>query len=237
MSALMIKFAVIITITMATLGGVNCQIAAIAQGIPTVVSLLEDLNATTVSTESMLQALENILHSQEGLQNLTNILLENGTASADEVASVIPEVLSLLHNQAVNQEICKNETTGLLQSELELEQDNHEALNQISSTLSQIATAQTQDSITLTQAATTQGQTLTTLNEISQSQSQIEAVQTHDSNTLTQLALTEAQALDILRGINETQMQTSTTLTQIQLTQSQLSNTFNTVANLLQMQS
>ncbi len=258
MSASMIKFAVIITITMATLGGINCQLIEIANGFPKVVSLLEELNATSVSTELILQGLENILYSQEGLQNLTNILLENGTASADEVASIIPEVLKLLQEQSRKQEVCQNETNGLLQSEIEVEQDNHEALTQISSTLSQIQAGHTQDSNTLTQLASTEAQILEILTGMNGTQaqssstlSQIEAAQTHDSNTLSQLATTEAMTLDILTEMNKTQMQNSniltqiattqgqalTALNQISQTQTQLANTFNTVANLLQMQS
>ena len=94
--------------------------------------------AISVSTESILKELDSILHSQEGLQNLTNILLENGTASANEVTYIIEDVCKHLKGQASKQEMCTNETIGFLQSELEVEQDSREALTQISSTFSQI---------------------------------------------------------------------------------------------------
>ena len=198
------------------MGGVNCRISDISEGIPKVISLLENLNATSVSTKSILHALESTLRSQEGLQNLTNILLKNGTASADEVASIIPEIFKLLQDEVNKQEVCSYETTGLLQSELEIEQDNYEALTQISLTLTRIAAAQTRDSNALSQLATTEAMALDILTEMTETQMQ-------NSNTLAQIKTIQGRAL--------------TALNQISQTQSQLSNTFNTVANLLEMQS
>ena len=75
MSALRVKFAVTLIITIATLGRVTCELA---DGILKGVSILEYLNDTSVSADSVLKEMNNILLRQEGLQNIANILLENG---------------------------------------------------------------------------------------------------------------------------------------------------------------
>ncbi len=226
-----VKFAIIVAI-MTTLDDVNSQI--MANEVPKVVSLLENLNDTSVSTESILQALGTILHSQEGLQYLTNILLENGTASADDLVSMMPEIFNVLQNQASIQEACKNETIDLLQSELEVEQGNHEVLNQILSTLTQIIEAvQTRDSTTLGRLASTETRALDILTEINVTQEQ-------SSNTLTQVATTQGQALTTLNQISQTRTQLANTATSLLALQNQqMQNviaTMNTVVSVLEKQ-
>ncbi len=107
------------------------------------------------------------------------------------MASFIPEIFKLLQDQVSKQEACQKETTGLLQSELKVEEGNHQSLTQISSTLNQIAATQTHDSNILTRVATTQGQVLTTLNQISRTQTNL----ANTFNTVASLMQMQSQQL------------------------------------------
>ncbi|XP_072042464.1 uncharacterized protein [Amphiura filiformis] len=114
------KFMIIVSIIMAIFGGSNCQTTAVSPGF-------QDTNSL--------------------LQNVTNT---SATNSADDMASVLPEIILLLQNQWTKENEYRNNSIEILQRQLEAQQYNHDetktrldnqhrTLNQIADTQSQMA--------------------------------------------------------------------------------------------------
>ena len=85
----MIKLLVVFLTTLAVLDSVNGQI-----GIPQIISLLQDVSGTSANMSATLPQLATLLKNEADIQILGNFLLENNTAAADEVASVLPQIKS-----------------------------------------------------------------------------------------------------------------------------------------------
>ncbi|XP_072019093.1 uncharacterized protein [Amphiura filiformis] len=220
MAVSMIKFVVIFFITIATLGGVNGQITAIAPGFQQTISLLANVTDTATVMCSILLHLESSLQNQEDLQILANLLHENNTGAIEYMAAMMPDIIMLLQDRWEKEGAYTNETTGLLLSQLEVVQDNHEESKTILQnhqyTLTQMADIQSETLTNVTNMTATQRQTLDTLADIRQTERQMLAAQTVTQNTLT--------------NMNQTQTQTLKTL-------NAMANTFNQVASLLEIQS
>ena len=219
---------VIIAISMATLGSVNCQIAV--QSLPRVISLLESVNDTSTATTSRMQQMKTLLQSQESLQNLTNGLLKNITVNEDEMASIINEICVILANSTASVDEMKlslpkilmllgNSTTSVEEMAYVLPEIllilRDQVINQEANHF-EIAGQLEEAQVTLNQIASNEPQTLHILTNIN-------VMQIQNSNILGQIAATQAQAL--------------TALNQTSQSQTQLANSFNHVVSLLQMQS
>ena len=115
MSVFCLKFvAVICYFTMAGFGAVNCQIALIAQGIPQVVSLLENINNTSVaSADEMASVLPEILQLLQDQRNMTSELAKSSSFITD-IMSLLPQ---MLQDQWIKQGKYQNETIDLLQKQ------------------------------------------------------------------------------------------------------------------------
>ncbi|XP_072027962.1 uncharacterized protein [Amphiura filiformis] len=172
-----IKFVIIVSITMATLCEVNCQITAIGPGFQQTISLLSNVTNSSAAMNSILHHLQNSLNNQQDLQIVANMLLENNTASVDEMVSILPEIIVMLQDQWKKQDEYQNGTINVLQSQLDAQQDNH----------NEIETSLNDQQQTLSLMAETQNQTLNKLCEIGETQSQMAEMQSLMANTFNQV--------------------------------------------------
>ncbi|XP_072020380.1 uncharacterized protein [Amphiura filiformis] len=257
MAVFVIKLFVVISITMATLHGFNCQFTISIDGIQQIISHLENVTDTSANISSILPHLGS--------------LLKNNTGTADEMVNVLEQIQGVLTQKVEREQWNHGENMDLLQNQLGkqdhmidlilahlslqhdfhnetmvLLQNQHHTMGQMAATqtkagirdtLTQISETQTQLSDTqaealdaLIQIGATQNKTLNTLTQMHVTQTQI-------SETQTQLSETQIEALNALTHIGVTQNKTLNTLIQIHATQTQMANAFNQVVTLLQLQS
>ncbi|XP_072050976.1 uncharacterized protein [Amphiura filiformis] len=247
----MIKIIFMVSVTMSAFNSSDCQITTIANGIPQIISLLENVTNTSAAMSSILPQMTKLLKNQDDAQLLTNLLFENHTATAYEVVSVLTEMQRLMQrnqndtmslfqstlDQIVN--IQQQEDTHLDEEEYvmelnsnEVHQDQPNTENQVISLLEAQIKLQTinhnvTNDLTRTQLAK-QDQIVNILQaQLETKQEGNETLNIHD--TLVQMATTQLE-------MAQTQNQTSNILTQISDTQSRMANAFNQVVTLLQMQ-
>ncbi|XP_072042793.1 uncharacterized protein [Amphiura filiformis] len=172
MAVSMIKFVIIVSIIMATLNDGNCQITDIRPGFDATISLLQNVTSTSGTMSYILQHINNSLQNQEGLHVVTNTILQNSSATADDMASMLPEIILLLQDQWKKENEYRNNTIDVLQSQLDNQRDNHNEtkayLQDQQHTLTQMVESQTQMAETQTIMANTFSQVVALLQMQSQ---------------------------------------------------------------------
>ena len=167
----------------ATFSGVECQI-----GIPQIIALLGSVNDTSTNMSAVLTHLESVLKSQEDLHILTNLLLENSTAAADEMVKI------LKHQITSNQ----NNVITLLRNNQQNDQEERNLLQGHQDSLSQIATGQS-EVVALLQSQQDRDQETTRI------------LSSHQ-DTLTQLAAGQSEVVNLLQRQEETRNETKNLL-------------------------
>ncbi|XP_072042702.1 uncharacterized protein [Amphiura filiformis] len=134
------KFTIVVSTIMATFVGSNCQTTDVSPGF-------QDGNSL--------------------LQNVTNT---SATNSADDMASVLPEIILLLKIQWTKENEYRNNTIEVLQRQLEVQQYNHDEtktrLDDQHRTLNQIADTQSQMADTFSQVVTLLQNMTSTMNSM-----------------------------------------------------------------------
>ena len=231
----MIKLLVVFSTIMAALFCVNGQI-----GTAQIIALLRDVNGTSANMSATLPQLATLLKNQADIQILGNFLLENNTAAADEVASILSQIQTFLHEQLERQNMMIGTQQEHQDASLTLLQSHQNTLDWIASSLYEIAQL-AQASTDLTKIIATGNKTLAqiydtliqaavTLNQTPNTLTQIGATQTQMFDSVTKIASTQTQMLNTMTWTAATQNQTSNTLSQIGATQSQIFDTLTQIA-------
>ncbi|XP_072051492.1 uncharacterized protein [Amphiura filiformis] len=242
MAVSMIKFVLIFSVTMVTLDNVNCQLTVDVNGIHQIVSLLENVTETSAITSSILPHLGNLLKNQTDLQTLNNILLENNTATADEMVVILPYIQEFMQLALQKMQWHHDENRDLLQNQLQKQdhiidvilahlnsrQENH---NETLTICSQMATAQAETSKSLNEIGKTQAEMAETQTDMAVLQFQMVAAQTQTVSTLnqmsatqTEMAGTQAETLNVLTQMAEAQTEIAaryTTMNQTRMSKTQ----------------
>ena len=246
-----LNFLFVFSIFIATLSGIEGDI-----GTAQMIALLRSMNNTSTNVSlTILPQLKNALMSQENLHIVTNLLLENSTAAADEMVKILKHQLATGQNEVVallqRQQDNHGETATLLQNQ-------QQTLTQMSATQSQMAQTQTLAAATsqsqiialLQSQQDNHNETIALLQNQQQTLTQMAATQTQMTQTQSQMAATETQAaasqsqiVTLLQGQQDNHNETITllqnqqqTLIQVSATQTQIANTIGQVVTLLQSQ-
>ncbi len=184
----------------------------------------------------------------EGIKQVV-LFLENindtSVASADEMASLLPEILKVLQDQGNITQLTSVQTQAL-NALIEMNETQFQTSNAM--TKMDASHSRTLDTLiemneAQTRLTSVQTQALNALTEINQNQSQtsntvtsIDATQTQILDTLIDMKETQTQAFNTLSEINQSQTQIAAILTQNSNTQTQLAATQSqTLATLIEM--
>ncbi|XP_072042791.1 uncharacterized protein [Amphiura filiformis] len=210
------NFAIIVSIIMATPNGGNCQITGNGPGFDATISLLQNVTST--------------LQNQEGLHVVTNIILQNSSATADDMASMLPEIILLLQDQWKKENEYRNNTIDVLQSQLDNQQDNHNEtkayLQDQQQTLTQMVDTQTQTLNKLSQIAETQTLMANTFSQVvALLQTQSQQLHNISSTMNTMVSVLENQQKDVQNISHSVPIVLDQQATEIKLLNQQLMTT------------
>ena len=222
MASLGINLMFVFSMTIALLCSVECQTE-----IPQIIALLGNVNDTSTNMCSILPHLESVLRNQENLQIVTNLLLENNTAAAEEMVQI------LRHQAAVGQ----NDVITLFQSQQANDRDMKSLLIGHQDILSQMASNQN-DVLTLLQNHLDyHNETMTLLQNQQETLTQMAATETQMAQTQTQVAVGLNDIVTLLQNLEENHNETVNLLQNQQHILHQMANSFSQVLTLMEMQS
>ncbi|XP_072050800.1 uncharacterized protein [Amphiura filiformis] len=172
----------------ATLHGVNCQLTIIANGLPQIINLLDNVNVSSNTMATTLPNITSSLNNQEYLQNLTNDLLSQNTATiADEIASILPALQDYYDDQFDKEQDNHNETMSILHNQQR--------------SLSQIAETQTQMARTFNQVANILQQQSQQLQTMTEAINNVASVLTNISHVLPRVLDQQITQTELLRQL------------------------------------
>ncbi len=235
------SFLITCFISITLINGINCEIMVTISGFEQTNSLLQNVTNSSATMTSILQHVEGMLENQKDLQIVANTLLSN---TSSNVASLLPEIIALFHDQLEKLDKHQNETIRVLLNQLAAWQENHQETktrlqqNQTSSTLSGMDTKQTEMLNKQTHNQENESQALTTLAAMAETQTQASTtlivmakIQNQTSATLTQIAATQT---GILNHLTQISTNTSSILASIVESQTQMVYAYNEMITTLQ---